>query len=44
MTETVVPESLKSSCQLDHQVNISLYLMEATTLRHSRKLVGSKPS
>ena len=32
--ENVVPWSLKSFFQLDHQVDINLYLMEATTLYH----------
>lgn len=29
-------------CQSDRQLAISLYLMEATTLRHSKNLVGLK--
>ena len=33
--EQVVLGSLKSIFQLDHQVNITLYLMEATPLQHS---------
>ena len=36
--------NLKSFFQLDHQVDISLYLTEATTPRHSRELAGLKPS
>ena len=32
--ENIVPRSLKSFFQLDQQVNISLYLTEATTLHH----------
>ena len=42
--ENVVLGSLKSFFHLDHQVDINLYLMEATTLRHSKELVGFKPS
>ena len=42
--ENVAEGSLKSSFQLDHQVDISLYLTEATTLLHSKELVGLKPS
>ena len=34
----VIQESLKSFFQLDHQVNVSLYLTEATTLRHSKNI------
>ena len=44
--EEVILGSLKyfySFFQLDHQVDISLYLTEATALQHSRKLVGFKP-
>ena len=37
--ENVVLRSLKSFFQIDHQVNISLCLMEATALHHSRELV-----
>jgi hypothetical protein len=37
--ENVVLENLKSFFQLEHQVDISLYVMEATTLRHSRELL-----
>ena len=36
--------SLKSFFQLDHQVEISLYLTEAIALCHSRELVGLTPS
>ena len=43
--ENVVLEGLKSFFQLDHQVDISLYLTEAATaLCHSRELVGLKPT
>ena len=42
--EKVVLWSLESFLQCDHQVDISLYLMEAITLRHSRELVGLKSS
>lgn len=35
--------SLKSFFQLDHPIDISLYLMEASTLCYSRKLVGFTP-
>ena len=42
--ENVVLGSLKSFFQLDHQVDISLYLMEATALRHCRELVSLTPS
>ena len=42
--ENVVLGSLKSFFQLDHQVDISLYLTEATALRHSRELAGLTPS
>ena len=41
--ENVVLDSLKYYFQLD-QVDISLYLTKATTLRHSRELVILKPS
>ena len=41
--ENVILECLKSFFQLDHQVNISLCLMEVTALHHSRELVGLKP-
>ena len=40
--ENVVLGKLKSFFQLDQQINISLYLMEATTLRHSRELTSFK--
>jgi hypothetical protein len=36
--ENVVPGNLTSFSQLDHQVDISLNLTEATALRHSREL------
>ena len=42
--EKVVPKSLKPFFQLDQQVNIILYLEEATALHHSCKLAGLKPS
>jgi len=42
--ESVVLESLESFFQLDHQVDISLYLTEVTALRHSKKIAGLKPS
>ena len=42
--ENVVPRSMKSFCRLDQQVNISLYLIDAIALRHSRDLIGLKPS
>ena len=43
--ENVVLEGLKSFFQLDHQVDISLYLTEvATALCHSRELAGLKPT
>ena len=41
--ENVVRGSPKSVFQLDHQVDISLFLKEAIALRHSRELVGFKP-
>ena len=34
---------LKNFFQLDHHVDISLYLTMATTLHHSKKLVGLTP-
>ena len=40
----IVPGRLKSFLQLDHQVGISLYLVEATALCHCREVVGLKPS
>ena len=40
----IIPGSLKSFCQLDQQVNISLYLMEASALHHSREFASLKPS
>jgi len=42
--ENVVLGSLESFFQLDQKVDISLYLTEATALRHSRKLAGFKPT
>jgi hypothetical protein len=42
--ENVVSGSLESFFQLDHQVDINLYLTEATALCHSRKLASLKPS
>jgi hypothetical protein len=42
--ENVVLENLKSFLQLNHQVDINLYLTKATALRHSRDLVDFKPS
>jgi hypothetical protein len=42
--ENVIPRSLKSFFQLDHQVDISLYLIEANVPRNSRELAGLKPS
>ena len=44
LIENVVLGSLKSFFQLDQQVDINHYLIEATVLRHSRELVGLKPS
>ena len=41
--ENVVPKDLKFF-QVDQQVNISLYLTEATTLHHSKELTSLKPS
>ena len=41
--KNVVLGSLKSFFH-DHQVDISLYLTEATALRHSRELASLKPS
>ena len=41
--EKVILGSLKSFFKLDQQVDISMYLMEATTLCHSRKLAGLTP-
>ena len=38
--ENVVPGSLKSFFQLDQQVNISLYLTEATAIHHFRGLTS----
>ena len=42
--ENVVLGILKSFFQLDHQVDIRLYLTEVATIHHSRELVGLKPS
>jgi hypothetical protein len=42
--ENVVLGSLKSLFQLDRQVDISLYLTEATVLCHSRELTDLKPT
>jgi hypothetical protein len=42
--ENVVTWSLMSLFQLDHQVDISLYLIEATALHHSRELADLTPS
>ena len=42
--QNVLLGSFKSLFQLDHQVDIGLYLMEAITLCHSKKLAGLKPS
>ena len=44
LLKNVVLGVLESFFQLDHQVDISLYLMEATALCHSRELVGLKSS
>ena len=41
--ENIVPGSLKFFFQLDQQVDVSLYLAEATALHHSKKSIGSKP-
>jgi hypothetical protein len=38
--KNVVPGSLKSFFQWDQQVNVRLYLTEATALCHSRELIG----
>ena len=42
--ENVVLGSLESFVSLNNQVDIGLYLMEATALHHSRELIDSKPS
>jgi hypothetical protein len=42
--EIQILESLKSFFQLDRQVDISLYLMEVTALRHSKELASLTPS
>ena len=44
MFENVVLGSLKCSLRLDHLVEVSLYLMEATALHCSRESTGMKPS
>ena len=44
LLENVVLGSLESFFQLDHQMDINLYLMEATALCHSRELASLKPS
>ena len=41
--ENVVVGTLKSFIQLDHQVDVSLYLTETTTLCPCRELIGLKP-
>jgi hypothetical protein len=40
----VVPGSLKCSFQLDQLVSISLYLIKATALCHSKEIIDKKPS
>ena len=42
--EIAVLRSLKSFFQLDHRINIVLYLTVTTVLRHFRELTSSKPS
>jgi hypothetical protein len=42
--ENVVLGGPNSFFQLDCQVDISVYMLKATKLYHSRKLVGLKPS
>ena len=44
LLESIVPWSLKFFLQLHHQVDISIYLTEATAVHHSRELAGLKPS
>ena len=44
LLENIVPRSLESIFQLDHQAEINLFIKEATALHHSRKLVGLQPS
>jgi hypothetical protein len=44
LLENVVLGSLKSFFHLDHQVDIDLYLIEASALHHSRELAGLKPT
>ena len=41
--EKVVLGCLKYFFQLDHHIDISLNLIEATTFRHSRELAGLTP-
>ena len=42
--EKAILGRLKSFFQLDHQVDTSFYLAEATALRHSRVVAGSTPT
>ena len=42
--ENVLLGSIESFFQLDHLVDITLYLTEPTALCHSRELLGFKPS
>ena len=42
--ENVLLGSLKSFVQINQQVNVSLYVTEATALCHYRELIGLKPS
>ena len=44
IVENAVLWSLKSFFQSGHEVDIRLYLTEATALRHSKELAGLKPS
>ena len=39
-----VPLESKSFFHLDHEVNIGLFLKEATALRHSKELAALTPS
>jgi hypothetical protein len=41
--ENVILGRLKSVFQLDHQIDVNFYLMEATSFRCSRELVGLTP-
>jgi hypothetical protein len=41
--DIIILGNLESFFQLDHQIDISLYVMETTTLHHSQKLVGLTP-